>query len=269
MKIQDSIPPFDLPLGEELRNKEVGWFATDTLRQYRAQGRRADYGENDITYRFNRHGYRCPEFDVAADLRILSIGCEPTFGVGLPQSALYHERLAGRLEEDLKRRVVNWNLAAAGASNDYICRVLLLALPRLNPDLVLVQFAPLPRREYFTVLNERFFYVPETVPQDAVGREIHGHFTTLSNRLDDRLNFFRNYKTVATLLRGRNWLFWLSGAGEELGSVAARLDQDRLLGSFPRLDQARDGINPGRQSQEACFESSWRRWVEAGALQNL
>ena len=51
-----------------------------------------------------------------------------------------------------------------GSSNDYITRTLFLAIPFLNPDLVLVNFTNLSRREYVSVENKFFYFFPERVP---------------------------------------------------------------------------------------------------------
>ena len=44
------------------------------------------------------------------------------------------------------------------ASNDYISRTLFLAVPFLNPDIVLVNFTHLHRREYVTAENKMIPY---------------------------------------------------------------------------------------------------------------
>src|SRR5262249_53742417 len=139
---------------------ELQWVDRDTEENFKARGGHPIYNAQSITYRFNSLGYRCPEFDAPGEIRIISVGCSNTMGVGLPQEDVFHERFAKRLQEHTGRPVVNWNLGVGGSSNDYITRTLFLAIPFLNPDLVLVNFTYLSRREYVSVENKFFYFFP-------------------------------------------------------------------------------------------------------------
>ena len=140
------LPKEGLPSYRWLANKELEWLYGDSEVEYRRQGGHPVYGEHDIIYRFNSFGYRCPEFDVEADVRIVAVGCSYVLGLSLPRHVLFHERFADRLRGQGKRSVVVWNLGMAGASNDYICRTLYLAVPLLDPHVVLINFTHAARR---------------------------------------------------------------------------------------------------------------------------
>ena len=121
-----------------------------------------------MSYRYNRLGDRCAEFDDTADIRLLAIGCSYVLGMGVAQDHLFHERFAARLRADLGRSVVVWNLGIAGASNECITRLLHLAIPRLDPHLVLINFTHNGRREYVSVQNRYMNFMPTWRPLDVI-----------------------------------------------------------------------------------------------------
>ncbi len=161
-----------------------------------------------------------------------------------------------------------WNLGRAGASNDYIGRLLHPAVPRLDPHVVLIHFTHAARREYVTVQNGLFTYNPELRPPDAVGRDIHGHLAALTSPYDDRLNLFRNYKSAEALLAGRCWLY-SHIRQEELEPVAAHVDRRRYVGVLRPLDLAHDGLHPGPASHGDLADLYWDRFVEIGGPESL
>jgi hypothetical protein len=221
-----------------------------------------------ITYRFNSLGYRCPEFEVEADLRIVAVGCSYVVGAGLPQPAIFHELFAERLRRESAKKVVLWNLARDGASNDYISRLLYLAIPRLDPHLVLVNFTHGARREYVSVQGNWISYTPMFTPADEVTLGIYGHFAALSSPLDDQLNLFKNYKAVELLLAGRPWLF-SHAMPQEFEPVAAYMNLSRYAGPLPTADKARDGRHPGPESHRRLAELYWAKFNELGGLSQL
>jgi len=192
MNLHDIIPRSDIPKTRHAGERELTWLDTDSREEFQKRGGHPLYGEADVSYRFNSYGYRCPEFEPGAEIRMISIGCSNTLGVGLPQQAVFHERFAARLRKEMSTTVVNWNLSMSGASNDYISRTLYLAVPRLDPHIVLVNFTFLPRREYVSVETEIVNYIPKVEPPNRVVKEIYGHFAALSSPFDDQRNLFQN-----------------------------------------------------------------------------
>jgi hypothetical protein len=270
MPLEDSIPDSGLPLGEECQDCQFPWFQCDSLEEYQRNGGHPVYGVNDITYVFNSRGYRCPEFDTYADLRMLSIGCSIAFGIGLPQQALFHELLAQRLRTELQCSVVNWNLSVSGASNDCLSRILHLTVPRLDPHLVVINFTYLGRRECFLVTNERFRYLPADMPLPRIYAEVRQHMQALSSPFDDQAFFFRNYKSIEALLRGRLWLFSCALLKNfDCGSVAAHLDGGHRVDDPGESDSARDGMHPGPKSHQQLYEGYWQKLVATGTLDQL
>jgi hypothetical protein len=256
----DRLPPSGYPEG-----KEVAWLFSDSLENYRRRGGHPIYGENDIIYRFNSLGYRCPEFDIEADLRIVAVGCSYVLGQALPQAAVFHEVFAERLRGESKKNIVVWNLGRCGASNDYISRLLYLAVPRLDPHMVLINFTHGARREYVSVQEQLIHYNPAFEPPDEVTKGIFNHYAALCSPFDDQLNFFKNFKAVESLLAGRPWLF-SHVRPQEFEPIAAHLDLSRFVGPLATVDRARDGGHPGPESHRRLAELYWAKFIELGGM---
>jgi hypothetical protein len=267
MSLCDLISARGVPPGtSSLAGQEVNWLFGDSIDRYRRRGGHAIYGENDVVYRFNSLGYRCPEFDVDADIRVVAIGCSHVLGLGLPQEAIFHELFAERLRATSGKSVVLWNLGRCGASNDYISRLLYLAVPLLDPHIVLINFTHMARREYVSVQNHPVTYNPRFTPTDAVASDIFRHFAALSSQFDDQLNFFKNYKAMEQLLSGRLWLY-SRRVGKEFDALAAEvmavhMDLRRFAGRLPLVDRGRDGGHPGPESHRQLADLYWAKFVE-------
>jgi hypothetical protein len=259
----DGLPETDCPANETLQ-----WMYIDDAAGFRERGGHPVYGEYDIDYRFNSCGYRAPEFSAVGEVRIVAIGCSYVFGAGVAQDDIFHERFAARLRADLSTSVIIWNLGRSGASNDYISRLLYLAVPLFDPHIFLINFTHTARREYLSVENKLMNYIPSFMPPDEVMRDIHSHFLALSSSYDDQLNFFKNYKAVGLLLAGRCWLY-SNMKNHAIEPVAAHMDLDRYVGSFAHIDKARDGVHPGPESHKNMAELFWAKFVEIGGPRSL
>jgi hypothetical protein len=270
LNLTDLLPLSGVPRSGAPENYEEPWCGTDNLADYRKRKGHPLYGENDIVYRYNSRGYRCPEFDIEAQVRVVSIGCSYTFGMGVPQNATFHELFADRLRLELGCTVVNWNLGRPGASNDYISRVLQLATSELKPDLVLILFSHLERREYVTARGHWWSYNPAYQPAEPAIREVFAHFGALSSALDDELNFFRNYKSIESLLGDRLWLFSLLDDPSSWRVVLGHLDcAHQAVAGVRRLDKARDNAHFGPRSHALLYEGFWDKFVEGRGLDKL
>lgn len=221
--------------------------------------------EHVVPYQFNSLGYRSPEFSCNADVRILAVGCSYVFGFGLLQEHTFHEQFAARLRANLPSSVILWNLGLLGGSNDYISRLLQMAIPYLNPHVVLVNFTHAARREYISVQNKYVNYIPSYSPREAVLKDVYRHFEALSSPYDDQLNFFRNYKAVERALVGRHWL-WSAIFPREIEPIAEHLDARRNVGQFHIVDRARDAEHPGPESNRMMADLYWSKFVDIGGL---
>jgi hypothetical protein len=276
LDIERLIPTCDMPRTRIPGNVTTRWLATDSEDAYRKHGGHPIYDETSIEYKFNGHGYRCPEFTEVADIRMISVGCSHTMGVGLPQEALFHERFAERLRRETRRTVVNWNLGEPGAGTDAVERVLHMAVRILDPHIVLVLFPEVDRREYISPRGIHIPFFPnfaladpaiqatiaELVPIYRPGTG--GSNTTLDNlagitcEQDDELRFFRSYKSIEALLSDRCWLFGIwANDWVERHHVFKHVDMERYIGGWRPVDLARDHDHPGPATHELLFQSYW------------
>jgi hypothetical protein len=258
---KDTLPVLSfLPAGTT-----VEWLESteDCRESYLKRGGHPIYGEHDIVYSFNSLGYRSVDFGIRADLNVLAIGCSYVMGVGLRQQHLFHEVIAGQLGRSTGKSVCVYNLGAPGASNDYIARVLHLAIPILAPDLTLIHFTHAGRREYVSLNDRLLTYVPGFRPSDMVARDIYKHLDALSSPEDNDLNLFRNYKSIEALLRDRKWLF--SSINPEFDRIKAHINLTRYVGTLTWLDKARDGCHPGPSSHKDLAERYWARLAGGAA----
>jgi hypothetical protein len=268
MNIEDFLPASGIPRSGNVQSCEMLWYGMDGEEEYRKHGGHPRYTADSIRYRYNAQGYRCPEFDADASIRIISIGCSHTFGQGLPQEDIFHELLAERLRTELNTSVINWNLGRCGSSNDYIARLLHLAVPFLKPDLVLILFTHFTRREYLVANGRWVNYNPSWEPSDPVGIEVADCFSKLASEWDDLLNFFRNYKSIESLLAGRPWLYSLMRDSDP-DPIRDHLDGARRVDACRVIDRARDNGHPGPETNRQRSEAFWQKLLETGGLSRL
>jgi hypothetical protein len=267
--LDDLLPADRLPKGASFLGKDPHWYLNDDLASYRRHGGHPLYGERDIVYKFNRHGYRAPEFDATGDLRIISIGDETPFGFGLPEQCSFPSLLAKRLSDAHPGRVVHWNLSFVGASCDFVARVLLLVAPKLQPHLVLVHFPRLGRREFVTATGAYVPYVPGLTGWDAVSRDVFRNTDVLLSTKDDQVRLFRNYKAVETALYDCDWVFSLA-APEELTFAEPHLDARRRVRNLPPwVDMARNQVGPGPAAHAMIADLYWETLGETGCLDRI
>ena len=128
------------------------WFGGDSEKNYQSNPHPL-FGPDDIEYSFNRHGYRCLNFEERNrfdknHLHLLIVGESHALGVGLSENQTYAYLVAQKLAAHTGRPVQHWNLSQAGASAEYLSRLLRSALAVLRPDFVILNFGGWGRREY-------------------------------------------------------------------------------------------------------------------------
>lgn len=268
----DLLPCQGLPASGYPANARLQWFSTDSAEHF-ATHAPPGFGAADIEYDFNASGYRCPSFAPVDGLRVLAIGCSYVFGVGLPAADLFAALVTARLESELSRPATLWNLGLPGTSNDYIARLLHLAVPALDPHVVLVNFTHADRREYASDTGVLMPFCAGWYPEDRIGRDVKEHLSALASPADDDLNLYRNYKSVESLLAGRFWLYSTiahplrHATAEEsrwgpLVRIRHHVDPARYAGTLDRLDLARDGCHPGRASHRELATRYWARCLD-------
>ncbi len=248
--------PFNGPQHRYTKNRSrtLKWIGSDTEDRFLANNGHPSYGSNDIDYRLNAHGYRTHDFAIKNDshFNILALGCSFVFGTGLRDNEVFPSLIKSYYETISNRPITLWNLGSEGASNDLILRLLYHAVPVLNPDLVLINFTHLERRDYSNVQGEWFKYIPADGPADGplarrIDQEISEHFLALTSPWDDILNFYRCFMGVSTFLREIKWYYSITPL-EQTNGCKDFLLTDNFAGGLSWLDKARDHIHPGPKS---------------------
>jgi hypothetical protein len=257
------IPVGDLPKTEWAGRAPCHWLWDFEKELFEKAGGHPLFGEKDVEYRFNSHGYRCPEFSETTELRVIAIGCSYVFGYALPAHLIFPEIIRARIESKTGKRTVLWNLSLGGASNDYIARVLHLGVPLLKPDLVIVNFTFLARREHFGFDGGYYGYLPGVDPTwNEEYRESYKHLSGLANKNGDRANFYRNYKSCEALLSTTPW-FFSTVARAAVQKLEEHLNLSHFIGyvcdqEHP-IDLARDQSHPGPQEHLRIADRYWEQ----------
>lgn len=137
---------------EELFNKNMS--------DHRKAARLIKHGwdhPNKITYRYNSHGFRAPEFD--NQLAGIALGCSFTEGVGLPVEHTWPAVLSQMLDFPI------WNLGIGGSSADSCFRVLDHYIDHLNIEFV-VMCVPNSKRFEFLDASGVQYVIPELKKPD-------------------------------------------------------------------------------------------------------
>jgi hypothetical protein len=218
------------------------WYQSDNYENYLAKGNK-QYGPNDVSYRLNKWGYRCKEFDEIdhSAFKVLIAGCSNTFGVGLPQELTYGQRLCSRLESEYDLPVELINLGAGGRSTDYITRALWQSVPILCPNYVFCLFPDISRREYFLGENQLHYIANFYSP----GWEEHAEaFLVLNNYEWDFYSFVKNLSFIELILRDCHWA-WSSWNFEEFDTSYFDVSRFRPFIAHRYDDWARDNMHGG------------------------
>lgn len=254
----------------------LAWHGTDSEERFR-ENPHPTLGPQDVDYRFNAHGYRCREFDVArgADtLTVLAIGASEVMGIGVPQDRTFPAVFARLLGESLGRPAIEWNLGVGGSSSDYIARMLVSALPVLRPDVVLMTFPHQARRELLGDDGRIHFYNREAAGKKKLADRfldperfvLNKASTNLSSEFNDAMSQYKNYKVCEALCEqhGAMWLFSAT-CDAFLESIAQLVDEAHWVrpgirelkfgtGDDVGMKLARDMLHPGIGPHQAMAQ---------------
>lgn len=269
-------------------SSEKHWFGIDTEDRYK-KAPHPSLGPQDIIYKFNAHGFRCPEFSLAETdtgaLKVITIGASEVVGIGLPEDKTFAHLLCQHLEQDQGRPVLNFNLGVGGSSADSIFRILMSALPILKPDIVVMVFPFYGRREHIGGNGRIFDYnrndaenrLKNLILDPENHSQIQANFT-LSNDYNDQINYYKNYFACAALCQ-QYGVMWLYSAYQMsfiqamedlinpahlvkpgLGELKAQYKDDPVNGLA--RDMGHPGIYPHRDMARLFFEGLKKRYPE-------
>lgn len=250
------------PAGITQCSTELNWFSNDTEQRYNDEPH-PSLMPTDIQYRFNSKGYRCGEFGTNSSgqnkenvLKVVSIGASEVFGVGLPEKDTFSQVFCDKLSDEYGRETINYNLGISGGSADYISRILYSALHVLKPDIVLMVFPPILRREFVNDTGRLFIYTDRIESSKLTGKIAYRFFDpenfrqnaahrALSSDHSDQINFFKNYQLCEALCTKHD-VMWLYSpfAEQQLEQTKHLLNHDHLI--LPGLLDLRNNCLKGK-----------------------
>lgn len=193
------------------------------------------------TYTYNELGFRGDSLQKDG-FKVMSIGCSLTEGVGLNDDETWSHNFTKLIPKG-----VDLNFGLSGRSNDYISRCLLSYYDLIKPDLVLIMYTSLQRREIYTkdggiepfMKTTSWGYLNET--ED--GKIIQDSYLNFSNDNDDLYNWYKNHQLIKYYLGSKNTKWLWNGS---FGVPENIVDSNRFDGNYKSyIDFAVDGVHPG------------------------
>lgn len=228
-------------------------------------------------YKLNKNGYRCDEFNIPHDISIVTIGCSNGFGWSIENKHRFSELFTSKLTNFTDKKIANWNISLPGKSNDYIARIALAMPHTLKPNIMLISFTGIGRREYFDAnfkINKNkqcFDYIPQNHPNIVKNFKPHfletsQKFIDMSSPHEDFLNFYKNYKLIEMTCELHNiqLLFTFScwSKEKELKNVNHGINEELYVGAFNTMDYAKDNQHPGIKSNRRIANKFWRKYKD-------
>jgi hypothetical protein len=193
------------------------------------------------SYTYNSLGFRGDE-PTKKGFKIMSIGDSNTEGVGVNDYETWSYQFTNMVPNG-----VNNNFGCGGRSNDFISRCLLTYYDLIKPDLVLIMYTSLHRREIHTENGGIEPFIPTAkwgyMEEIDRGKETHENLINLQNNNEDFVNWYKNHLLIKYFLETKkcNWLwngfFDISPEYKEF---------NRFDGDYNRfIDKGVDGVHPG------------------------
>lgn len=133
-------------------NSIQNWSDTDNLENFKEINDKGKnlYKKTDITYRYNKHGFRCDDFDIKTDFPILFLGCSFTEGIGLPLEHLWTNILLNKIRNRVNKYIPYWSLSLSASGLDTVANFLYWHKKNFNIKIkyIISLLPPTSRREY-------------------------------------------------------------------------------------------------------------------------
>ena len=158
-------------------------------------------------YTYNELGFRADSIHKNG-IKIMTIGCSNTEGVGVSDNDTWPALLCSMIPNS-----VNVNLGHGARSNDYICRTLLTFYDFFNPDLVIILYTNLHRKEIYTEENSVEGFIPTHAngyfrdTTDGIRKQ--SMLFKLQNDNEDYINWYKNHQLIKLFLESKkcNWIW--------------------------------------------------------------
>jgi hypothetical protein len=192
-------------------------------------------------YTYNELGFR-GDSPTKNGFKIMSIGCSLAEGIGVNDKETWPSRFSKLIPNG-----VDLNFGVSGRSNDYISRCLLSYYDYVKPDLVLIMYTFLNRREIYTDSNQIEPFMMGSswgyLKEETDGLIIQNNLTAVQNRNADIVNWYKNHLLITQFLKLKNCNFIWNG---DLDVPTDINDEYRFDGDYNIfLDLGVDGGHPG------------------------
>ena len=193
------------------------------------------------SYTYNELGFRGDSIKKEG-FKVMSLGCSNTEGVGVNDNETWPAQFTRNIPNG-----VNMNFGTGGRSNDFIARCLLTYYDLIKPDLVLIMYTGMSRREIYTkdggvepfMPTNSWSYLKET--EDGV--EIQENLVKLQNDNEDFINWYKNHLLISYFLESKkcNWLW-----NGYFNTPQEYQEFNRFDGDYNHsIDKGVDGRHPG------------------------
>ena len=238
-------------------NKDT--FVTSTYNNGLEKRKNKSHIIDGCNYTFNELGFRADSI-AKEGFKIMTIGCSNTEGVGVDDKNTWPALLCTMVPNS-----VNINLGHGGRSNDYICRTLLTFYDYFKPDLVIILYTNLHRREIYTEQNGVEGFIPTHANgyfrDTADGIRKQSMLFKLQNDNEDFINWYKNHQLIKLFLESVkcNWIWDGSEKIRTFYNDEFMLDKDycNLTNETANklLDNGTDNIHPGPKHNRFYAES--------------
>ena len=219
--------------------KTVAWCPSDSeiafnqnMANAKTRAKLEEFGwtKDNISYTFNKEGFRSDEFTDGADDSVLFLGCSHTVGIGVDLESTWSYKVASSL--GLRR----YNLAIGAGSADTCFRLAHYWIPKLRPKYVMM-LTPSATRFEIVKDKEVIQFLSGKIP-DVTVSGFYEHW--LSNFANSQLNRLKNVMGVRTICNG-------------IGTPLVEIPIDKLF-NRTMTPSARDLMHPGREWNEVVAE---------------
>jgi hypothetical protein len=200
-------------------------------------------GDNtkNCQYTYNELGFRGDSL-TKKGFKVMSIGCSMTEGVGVSDGQTWSSKFS-----KLMPNGVDLNFGISGRSTDYITRCLLSYYDYVKPDLVIILYTFLNRREIYTENNQvEPFMVGSSwgyLEEENEGIIIQNNLTEIQNRNEDIVNWYKNHLLITQFLKLKNCNLIWNGSLDVPTDINDTYRFDGEYNNF--LDFGADGKHPG------------------------
>lgn len=161
-------------------------------------------------YTYNELGFRGDSIKKEG-FKVMSLGCSHTEGVGVNNDETWPSQFAKLIPNG-----VDMNFGTGGRSGDFLVRCLFSYYDLIKPDLVLIFYPEIVRREIYTKDGGIEPYMPTSawgyMEETEDGMRTQQLRIELQNDNDDFINWYKNHQLIKLFLESKKCNFIWNGS---------------------------------------------------------